>query len=53
MKCPWTKTTKIFKYKDLSLINGYGVKKEVTFGDCVKDYCPFYVMGECKRKKRR
>ncbi len=49
MKCPWIKTTKIFKFRDVSLPTCYGVRKEVTFGGCVKDYCPFYFMGKCKR----
>lgn len=49
MKCPWITETKIFKYKDLSLPNGYGVKKESTFGDCIKEYCPFYIMKTCQR----
>lgn len=52
MKCPWIKTTKIFKFRDVSLLTGYGVKKEVTFGNCVRYSCPFYVMGKCRRKER-
>ena len=42
MRCPWTTIEDTYKYRDMSRWEGYGIKKETTFGDCVKDYCPFY-----------
>ena len=42
MKCPWQTVEDTYKYLDMSKVNGYGIKKVTTFGECVKNYCPFY-----------
>ena len=42
MKCPWQTVEDTYKYKDMSKLNWFGIKKVTTFGDCIKGYCPFY-----------
>ncbi len=42
MKCPWQTVEDTYRYSDMCRLNGYGIKKEITFGDCIKDCCPFY-----------
>jgi len=49
MKCPWQTVEDTYKYRDtMNKVCGYGVKKVITFGDCIKDYCPFYNSKERK-----
>ena len=42
MRCPWQTVEDTYKYRDMSRPEGYGIKKVTVFGECVKNYCPFY-----------
>lgn len=42
MRCPWQTTEDTYKYRCMSRSDGYGIMKEIVFGECVKNYCPFY-----------
>ena len=42
MKCPWQTIEDTYKYRDVGKIDGYGIRKEIVFGECAKNYCPFY-----------
>ena len=44
MRCPWQTTEDTYKYRDMSRSDGYGIMKEIVFGECVKIYCPFYLI---------